>query len=65
MTVFSRRHSLGFLAAAPFLSLPKISFAQGTTDRKFIFVILRGGMDGLAALIPDDKEIEGDAPKFR
>ena len=59
MTVFSRRHSLGFLAAAPFLSLPKISFAQGTTDRKFIFVILRGGMDGLAALIPDDKDIEG------
>ena len=59
MTIFSRRQTLGLLAGASLTALPQISFAQGIENRKFIFVILRGAMDGLAALIPDDKEIEG------
>jgi len=58
MTLFNRRQSLGLFAGASLLSLPKISFAQGTSDRKFVFVLLRGAMDGLAALIPDDKDIK-------
>lgn len=57
-SLVSRRQSLGLLAGATLLPLPQISFAQGVKDRKFIFVILRGAMDGLSALIPDDKEIE-------
>ncbi len=59
MSDFSRRQTLGLLTGAAFAATPKISFAQGIEGRKFIFIILRGGMDGLAALIPDDKEIEG------
>lgn len=54
---YSRRQSLALLAGVSLLSVPKIGFAQGIADRKFIFVMLRGGMDGLAALIPDDKKI--------
>jgi len=61
--LISRRKSLGLLAGlgagTSLLGVPSFSFAQGTSDRKFIFVILRGGMDGLAALIPDDKDIKG------
>ena len=56
---FNRRQSLALLAGVSLSCLPQISFAKGIEGRKFIFVILRGGMDGLAALIPDDKEIEG------
>ena len=58
MIDFSRRQSLALLASASLASVPKLSFAQGVADRKFIFIILRGAMDGLSALIPDDKEVE-------
>lgn len=58
MSDFSRRQTLGLIAGASFMAMPKLSFGQGIEGRKFIFVILRGAMDGLAALIPDDKEIE-------
>ena len=51
---FSRRTALGLLTAA---SLNQPSFAKGIKDRPFIFILLRGGMDGLSALIPQDKEI--------
>ena len=59
MRLLSRRESLGFFAALSLSHVSNVSFAQGIKDRKFIFVILRGAMDGLSALIPDDKEIEG------
>lgn len=59
MIVFSRRQSLGLLAGLSLSTVSNLSFAQGVKDRKFIFVILRGGMDGLSALIPDDKEMNG------
>ena len=58
MSNFSRRQTLGLLTGASFMAAPQLSFGQGIEGRKFIFVILRGAMDGLAALIPDDKEIE-------
>lgn len=52
----SRRHLLQILGASAAVS--PVAFAQGVSGRKFIFILLRGGMDGLSALIPDDPEIE-------
>lgn len=49
---FSRRTALSLLAAA---SLNQPSFALGVENTSFIFILLRGGMDGLSALIPQDK----------
>lgn len=40
----------GLAAAAMVSSAPRLSFAAGGGDRRFVFVILRGGMDGLAAV---------------
>ena len=51
---FTRRTTLGLLGAASFSQLSVPVFAQGAEDRKFIFILLRGGMDGLSALAPDD-----------
>jgi len=60
MSYFTRRQSLALLAGAASSSAAKVSFAQGLNPdlkgRKFIFVILRGAMDGLSALIPNDKD---------
>lgn len=58
MTALSRRTLLSLMAAASTASLMPPAFAQGVSGRTFIFVILRGAMDGLAALIPDDAETE-------
>jgi len=55
MAHFSRRSFISLTGAA-LLTSGASSFAQGIDGRKFIFVILRGGMDGLSALIPDDQE---------
>ncbi len=51
---FTRRTALGLLAAAGF---NQPSFAKGVKNKNFIFVLLRGGMDGLSAVIPKDKEL--------
>lgn len=59
MHTFSRRQSLRLLGGLSMVSIPSLSFGQGVEDRKFIFVILRGAMDGLSALMPDDAEIDG------
>jgi len=32
--------------------LPRVSFANADTDARFVFIILRGAMDGLAAVAP-------------
>ena len=32
--------------------VPSVSFAQVNTSRRFVFVLLRGGFDGLAAVVP-------------
>lgn len=50
----SRRTAIGLLAAASF---NQPSFAIGLANKPFIFILLRGGMDGLSALIPQDKEM--------
>lgn len=43
---------LSFLTALGYVGFPKISFADLNTNKRYIFVILRGGMDGLAAVPP-------------
>ena len=46
---FVRTMCLGGLAT---FGAPMVSFAQGTQKGRFVFVLLRGGFDGLAALVP-------------
>ena len=41
-----------FLRAAALLALPRVSFAQAATERRFIFIIQRGAADGLHTVIP-------------
>jgi uncharacterized protein (DUF1501 family) len=42
-----------FLAAAgAVLATPRLALAAAATDRRFVFIILRGAMDGLAAVMP-------------
>jgi len=52
--MFSRRHLLlGSLTLAAVGAAPlHLALADAPTDRRFIFVILRGAMDGLAAVPP-------------
>ena len=53
-SIISRRNllfSAGMLACASALPI-KVSFAAAPTEQRFIFVILRGAMDGLAAIPP-------------
>jgi uncharacterized protein (DUF1501 family) len=42
---------LGLGSAAAAL-MPRLAFAAANTEKRFVFFILRGGMDGLAAIIP-------------
>ena len=46
---FVRTMCAGGLAT---FALPRISFAQTAQGGRFVFVLLRGGFDGLAALVP-------------
>lgn len=57
MIDLSRRHSLALMGGLSLSAFSGLSFAKGIEDRKFIFVLLRGAMDGLSALIPDDADI--------
>jgi uncharacterized protein (DUF1501 family) len=53
MTELSRRVVLaGLGAAALSAGLPRLSLASADTDRRFVVVILRGALDGLAAVPP-------------
>lgn len=45
-----RRSFLG--AAAVLLATPRVLFAQARTERRFIFIIQRGGADGLHTVVP-------------
>jgi len=54
MLTYTRRTVLGLLGAT---SLSPSILADGIDNRKFIFVLLRGGMDGLSALMPDEENI--------
>ena len=53
---FTRRYFLSLSAAAG-VSAPHMAYAKGVKNKRFIFVLLRGGMDGLSALVPTDKRI--------
>src|SRR6185312_4416604 len=49
----SRRQILGLLAGAGAAAgLPRAVFAAAPTDHRFVVVLLRGAMDGLAAVPP-------------
>src|SRR5262249_6776619 len=51
----SRRQFLAFAGASSLTTLfglPGLSLAAAPTDRRFIFVVLRGGMDGLQTVPP-------------
>ncbi len=50
----SRRSLIGSAAAGSALAaLPwRLALADGTTDKRFVLVVLRGGLDGLAAFAP-------------
>ncbi|WP_040849266.1 hypothetical protein, partial [Nitrospirillum viridazoti] len=56
MTAFlplNRRGLLAGLGGAAALSLlPQVSFARTVGEQRFILIVLRGGMDGLAAVAP-------------
>ena len=45
-----RRSFLG--AAAALLAAPRVLFAQAATERRFVFIIQRGGADGLHTVVP-------------
>jgi uncharacterized protein (DUF1501 family) len=50
---WTRRAVLASLAAtAASLGAARVSFASAPTDRRLVLVILRGGMDGLTAIVP-------------
>ncbi len=52
-SLLSRRHALGLLGLGAAASmLPGLSLAAAPTEQRFVFFILRGAMDGLAALLP-------------
>jgi uncharacterized protein (DUF1501 family) len=50
----TRREALRLLGlgGAATLAMPRLAFATAATEKRFVFFILRGGMDGLAALMP-------------
>lgn len=49
----TRRDALRLLGlGATAVVMPRIAFAAANTEKRFVFFILRGGMDGLAAVIP-------------
>jgi uncharacterized protein (DUF1501 family) len=52
MSIDRRQFMLSLVASGAVLSLPGLSLAAAPTERRFVFVMLRGGMDGLAAIPP-------------
>jgi uncharacterized protein (DUF1501 family) len=52
IALLTRRSLLASGAAALVAGQPTIAFARGIGEKRFIFIILRGGMDGLAAVPP-------------
>ncbi len=56
VTTMDRRNFLNTmcLGGIATFALPSVSFARVPGDGRFMFVLLRGGFDGLAALVPTD-----------
>lgn len=62
MSALNRRNFLTGACAGGLATTfaPGITFAQAPTDKRFVFVLLRGAMDGLHALVPyGDRAYEG------
>ena len=49
--ISSRRHLLLGLSALT-LPLPNLALATAPTDRRLVFVVLRGGLDGVGSVVP-------------
>lgn len=58
MANLNRRDIFWLVGGAAIAGVAPPSFAAGRDDRKFIFVVLRGGLDGLATLVPTDPALE-------
>src|ERR1700747_154635 len=52
MVTLTRRAALLGLTAAVSLGRVSLAMAAATTDKRFIVVILRGALDGMAAVVP-------------
>ena len=54
MGALNRRSFLGTACAGGLATTfaPSLSFGQAATDRRFVFVLLRGAMDGLHSVVP-------------
>ena len=59
MTKLSRRSTLAMLGTVGLAPRFFAAHAAELEDRKLVFVILRGALDGLATLIPDDDALKG------
>jgi len=52
MSMLTRRHVLAALGASAAVFPARLALAAAPGDKRFVLVILRGGMDGLAAVPP-------------
>ena len=59
MTNLSRRSTLAMLGTLGLAPKFFAAHAAELDDRKLVFIILRGALDGLATLIPDDDALNG------
>ncbi|MEO1028609.1 MAG: DUF1501 domain-containing protein, partial [Pseudomonadota bacterium] len=64
MTKLTRRTTLGLLGGLSLAGMTPPAFAQGVEGRKLIFVFLRGAVDGLSAVIPDDQALVPRRPNI-
>ncbi|MEM6898567.1 MAG: DUF1501 domain-containing protein [Pseudomonadota bacterium] len=64
MPKLTRRSALALFASASISSQTKVAYAQEPGGRKTVFIILRGAMDGLSALIPNDPALNALRPSI-
>lgn len=62
MARITRRHTLGLIGAAAASASFPVALAQGVESRKFLFILARGAMDGLSALVPDEESLVAARP---
>ena len=56
----ARRTALGALTVAAGLGRARLGFARAATEQRFVVVLLRGGLDGLATVVPyGDRSLMG------
>lgn len=52
MAITRRRLLTNSLLSLPGLAIPGIAFAAPATEKRFVFILLRGAMDGVGAVMP-------------